>query len=97
MLVVENRNVQIDTKRVVPNWFLSFNLRTSTLNFYRQGVIMSDYEVEFWPGRIFQVKASSEEEALLQLLNQDEWLGGSESTSHGIHFQVWVRELKNPS
>lgn len=57
---------------------------------------MKTYEVEFWPGQIHQIQANSEEEALLQVVrSEDQWPGGSESMSHGIHFQVWVREFKD--
>lgn len=55
---------------------------------------MKTFAVEFWGARRIVVEASDEETALLETVRKHGWLGGSESTSHGERFQVWVKEQK---
>lgn len=56
---------------------------------------MTKYIVEFWPGKLIEVEASDEDDALFRAIEQVGcWPGGSESTSNGDQYRVWVREAK---
>ena len=52
------------------------------------------YEVEFWPGKKFRTEATSEADALMQVMHDEMgWAGGIEITEHGTEFKAWVREV----
>lgn len=52
------------------------------------------YTVEMWPGRVVKVKAINEEEAFVQAVVDNGWIGSSESTGNGQRFMAWVTESK---
>jgi len=58
---------------------------------------MKTYIVEFWPidgTTPIEIKAPSEEFALVEAIEKHGWLGGSECSGGKQHFQVWVSEKK---
>jgi hypothetical protein len=57
--------------------------------------MMPRWDVEFWPGKIVQVEAHDEHDAIYRALenNDSEWPGGSEETGHGAQFTAWVRKV----
>jgi len=61
---------------------------------YCKKIGVKDYDVEFWPGKLVEISAVSEEDALDQAIQNNGWIGGSENTGNGLCFKVWVREKK---
>jgi len=52
------------------------------------------WEVEFWPGKIVQVFADDEDDAICWALHERAYPGGLESTGHGMRAMIWVRPVK---
>jgi len=54
--------------------------------------MLKTYIVEFWPNHEMEIKASSEEDALVEAVVKCGWLGGSEYKAGRWEFRAWVKE-----